>query len=257
MKRLGSNQAALMAQSKLWGAHMKKQFSDRECYWNYRSLSRIGSDVDGQSTLTLIIDSMDHAKWSLPRTAVMAAKQFNNVVRPHMECCAVIAHGHLVAVAFAEHHIIKGADFTCELLVHVLHKLTQSGIDLRDFEVNIQSDNCTKETKNNSTLRLLAFLTSRRAIRRARMHYCMSGHSHEDIDQYFSLLGAFPSTQTELHNPQQFMDALKVYMGNESVRPNERMREVIKVEAVRDWMLGQARVLGASSVHVGDNRAQL
>ena len=89
------------------------------------------------------------------------------------------------------------------------------------------------------------------------MHYCMSGHSHEDIDQYFSLLGAFPSTQTELHNPQQFMDALKVYMGNESVRPNERMREVIKVEAVRDWMLGQARVLGASSVHVGDNRAQL
>ena len=101
MKRLGSNQAALMAQSKLWGAHMKKQFSDRECYWNYRSLSRIGSDVDGQSTLTLIIDSMDHAKWSLPRTAVMAAKQFNNVVRPHMECCAVIIHGHIMSDAFS------------------------------------------------------------------------------------------------------------------------------------------------------------
>eukprot|EP00435_Cladocopium_sp_Y103_P043325 s2636_g12.t1 len=237
MKRLGSNQAALMAQSKLWGAHMKKQFSDRECYWNYRSLSRIGSDVDGQSTLTLIIDSMDHAKWSLPRTAAMAAKQFNNVVRPHMECCAVIVHGHLVCVAFAEHHIVKGADFTCELLVHVMHKLTQSGLDLRDYEVNIQSDNCTKETKNNSTCRLLAYLTSRRAIRRARMHYCMSGHSHEDIDQYFSLLGAFLGTQNELHNPRQFMDALKVYMQNESVRPNEKLRDVIKIEAVRDWML--------------------
>lgn len=216
---------------------MKKQFSDREVYWNHRAISRLGCDAAGLPSLTLIVDSMDHAKWSVPRTAVMAAKQFNSVVRPHLECCTVICHGHLLCIAFAEHHIIKGADFTCELLCFVFHMLTQAGLDLRTYEVCVQSDNCSKETKNNSVCRLLSYLTSRRAIRCARMHHCMTGHSHEDIDAFFSLLASFLATKHELHCPQQFMAALDEYLSNDSVRPLEKQRSVLKVEAVRDWIL--------------------
>ena len=237
MKRLGGNQNALDAQSKLWGEHMALQYADREIYWSNRSMSRLQKDLDGESTLTLIIDSMDHSKWALPRSALLAAKQFNSMVRPHLDCTAVIIHGHLLAIAFAENHVIKGANYTCELLLWVLNKLTESGLDLRQFEINTQSDNCSKEAKNNSVLRLLSYLVSRRSVRCARMHFCMTGHSHEDVDAFFSLLGAFLGTEPELHDPGAFMQALERYMKNSSVRQHEKLREIIKIDKTRDWIL--------------------
>ena len=238
MRRLSQNQAALACQSRLWGAHMNKQFSDREVYWSNRSMSRLGQDLSGERVLTLIIDSMDHAKWALPRSGYLAAKQFNSLQRPHMDCTAVICHGHSVTVAFAEPHIVKGSDFTCELILYVLDQLTRAGLDLREYHINIQADNCSKECKNNGVVRLVSFLCSRRSIRSARLLFCVSGHSHEDVDQFFSLLGSFLQTQSELHDPPQFMNALKSYLGNRAVRPDEPMRDVVKIDRFRDWMPG-------------------
>ena len=237
MKRLGGNQAALDAQAKLWGDHMALQFADRQIYWSNRSMSRLKRDLEGEATTTCILDSMDHSKWSLPRSANLEAKKFNAMVRPHLECTAIILHGHMVAIAFAESHVVKGANYTCELLMFALNKLTLSGVDLREYELVTQYDNCSKEGKNNSVCRLMAYLTATRAIRNARMHFCMSGHSHEDIDQFFSLLGAFLGTQPELHDATEFIQALQKYMSNPSVRCHEKMREVIKIDAVRDWFL--------------------
>ena len=188
--------------------------------------------------LTLIVDSMDHGKWCIPRSAVLEAKQFNSFSRPHMDCTAVLAHGHLVAVAFVESHVVKGADYTCELLCYVFDKLTRSGVDLRNYEIQVQSDNCTKECKNNSVLRLLGVLTSRRAVRCSRLQFCMSGHSHEDVDQFFGLLASFLSTKPELYTPEHFMNALTEYLSNRAVRSHEALRDVVKVECVRDWIHG-------------------
>jgi hypothetical protein len=142
----------------------------------------------------------------------------------------------MVCTAFGYPGVIKGANWTCELLTFVFDKLVQSGIDLRHYEINLQSDNATKESKNNSVARMLSFYVSRGLIRCARMHYCVSGHSHEDIDQYFSLLGSYLQTQSELHDPEQFAESLRRYLSNTSVRPLERMREVVQVDQVRDWL---------------------
>lgn len=239
MKRLSNNEEALKAQSILWGLHMNKQFADREVYWSNRTLSRIGKDCAGQKTLTLIVDSMDHAKWAIPQSEALAAKSFNNLVRPHMDCTAILCHGHLVAVAFTEHQVIKGGDYTCELLCHTFDKLTQTGPDLREYEIHLQCDNCSKEGKNNAVVRLLGYLCSKRSIRAARLHSCVSGHSHEDVDQFFSLLGAFLATKKELYNPAAFMESLRQYLSNPAVRQHERIREVLKIDCVRSWILSK------------------
>ena len=85
-----------------------------------------GQDLSGEKVLTL-----DHRfRWTTPR--YLAAKQFNSLQRPHMDCIAVICHGHLVTVAFAEGHIIKGSDFTCEHSLYALDYLTRAGLDLTD-----------------------------------------------------------------------------------------------------------------------------
>ena len=222
---------------------MERQSRDRNVYWNARALSRLGCDQDGKRILTLILDSMDHSKWMIPRSKIFGSKAFSGMVRPCMGCTGLLAHGHLVMVAFSEGHIVKGANWTIELLSIALQKLA-TVIDLREYSLHIQGDNCSKELKSNSICRYLALLTSRHRVRNARLMCCASGHSHEDIDQFFSLLGAFLEVQTELRTPNQFLNALCQYLANASVRPLESMRDVRKIDVVRAWYTGcNARVL--------------
>lgn len=84
---------------------------------------------------------------------------------------------------------------------------------------------------------MLSTYVSRGWLGSARLEYCVTGHSHEDIDQYFSLLGAFLQQQHELHSPPEFRDALVRYLSNTSVRPLERLRAVVEVDSVREWKL--------------------
>lgn len=246
MRRLASNKEALQFQSRLWGAHMERQFADRKVYWQNRSMSRAGHDINGRPTITIIIDGMDHSKWALPRSACLASKSFGGMVRPHMDCTGIIVHGHLLITAFGHPNVVKGGSWTSDLLTFVFHKLRASGLDLREYEVHIQSDNATKETKNNTICRLLSYYVGRGFLRCARMQFCTSGHSHEDIDQYFSLLGSFLQHQPEIHHPSEFKEALCRYLSNPSVRPSEPLREVVQVDRVRDWKHSSlAKVFGA------------
>ena len=237
MKKLGADDLARAAQAKLWGIHLRQQFADRQTYWNNRSLSCLGCDIKGEKTICLIIDSMDRSKWAIPRSTVLSSKSFNGLARPVMDCTGVLCHGSLACVAFCEPHIAKGAEWTIELLSFVFNKLTEScGLDLRQYEVWIQADNASKEAKSNSVLRYLSYCVGRRRLRAARLSFCMSGHNHEDIDQYFSLLGSYLQTQDELHSADEFTNAIKRYMSNPSVRPLEACREVVKIDAVRAWI---------------------
>ena len=185
----------------------------------------------------MIVDSMDRSKWVVPRSAALQSKSFSSLIRPVLDCTGVIVHGHYVGIAFAEPHVIKGSDWSCELVVAVLEKLTQSGLDLRSFDLRLHADNCTKELKNNSLCRLLGLLVARGRVRRASLECLQTGHSHEDVDQFFSLLGTFLQTQTEVHSPTEFMVAVRQYLSNPSVRPQEKIREVLKLDRVRAWLL--------------------
>jgi len=236
MKKLSNHKEALAMQSRLWGKHMEKQFADRQCYWMSRSMSRIGHDVDGRPTLCVIIDGMDRAKWALPRSAVLASKAFNGLNRPNLDCTGIIAHGHCICTAFGHPTVVKGGNWTCDLLTFLFDKLTASGMDLRQHILHLQSDNCSKESKNNGVARMMGIYVGKGLLRGTRMQYCITGHSHEDIDQYFSLLGSYLQTQSELYEPEDFKQALCKYLSNSSVRPLERMREVVQVDQVRDWM---------------------
>ena len=257
LRRLSEDTEARKAQTATWATHMERQFADRRVYWDSRSMSRLGQTPSGDKTLTIIVDSMDHSKWSIPRSAILSDKTFSNFVRPHMDCTGLICHGHMVMIAFAEPHIIKGANWTVELLMYALRRLTESGLDLRQYEVILQSDNATRECKNNSCLRALSYLTSRGSVRCARVSYLASGHSHEDIDQFFSLLGSFLSHDGgEMHTPSEFMSKLRQYLGNPSVRPLEKLREVVKIDQLREWHLElQPLTYQQSTVSSKDSKA--
>lgn len=71
-----------------------------------------------------------------------------------------------------------------------------------------------------------------------QLNFLESGHSHEDIDQYFSSLSNLIESRREIHTPDQFVAVLDRFMQDASIRPHEESRFVYKVDAVRDWKLG-------------------
>lgn len=238
IRKCGCNRLAAAAQTQQWSNHLKKQYMDRTVYWDLRAQSRLGHDEGGRPVLTIIMDSMDRSKWCVPRTSALQSKQLAPLRRPVLDLTACICHGKLLAIYFAEPSIVKGSSWTCEILMNVFHTLSTQGIDLREYSVVLHGDNCSKEVKSNSVARLLALLVARRRLRHGQLQTLMTGHSHEDVDAFFGLLGSWLQSQSELHDPQMFEDAVAKFLSNNSVRPEEPVRIVQRVSRVRDWTRG-------------------
>ena len=218
--------------------HLARQYSDRTCYWKSRACSRLASLPDGRKTVCLITDAMDHSKFKFPRTLVASSKEFSRFNRPCLDMSAVICHGHHVLLCSSLPHLKKDASWCCDLICHSLH-LLGAKMDLREFEVIVQSDNTTRECKNNVTARLFGSLVGLHKVRRMELRCLASGHSHEDVDQYFSTIGSEIEQHQELATPDCFVDMLQAFHDRETgMRPHEPLRISRLVGATRDWSRG-------------------
>ena len=233
IRKLGGDSIAMQRQVTEFQRHLRRQYADRTVYWASREDSRLLSLPSGRKTITMIIDAIDHGKYRYPRSKVaLMSKELSSFIRPAMDCTAVIAHGHSCLVALSEPFVRKDSSWTIELLSHAVHLLDW---DPRSAELIIQSDNCSRETKNNGVLRWAGVLTGLRRLDRVELRHLCTGHSHEDIDQYFSTMSSMLERHSELHTPRDFVVALERWMSDRSIRPHEPKRVVKLVGRVRDW----------------------
>ena len=188
----------------------------------------------GGFTICIIIGGIDRSKFRYPRSRVVNSKQFSSFVRPCMDMVAAITHGHHTILALSEPWVKKDSSFTCELFCHSLHMIPG---DLRDGEILLQADNCSRENKNNSTCRLMALLVGGHRARRAELRFLLSGHSHEDVDQFFSNVSSVLEQHPELHVPSQFISVLDRWLAEPTTRPHEKAHFIRKVDQTRDWQL--------------------
>ena len=222
---------------KEYSAHLQKQYADRACYRSARSCSRLRALPCGTPSVTMIIDGMDHSKFKYPRSpAIFSSKEMASFIRPNLDMTASIVHGHAVILALSEPFVPKDSNWCADLISHSLHSIS-SNLDLRGAEVIVQSDNTCREVKNNTCLRLLGSLTATHRVKRAELRNLVTGHSHEDVDQFFSVVSSHLEQSKLLETPQDFVQALQALLRNQAVRPNEPERKVIKVDQVRDWSL--------------------
>ena len=218
--------------------HLQRQYSDRTIYWAARSASRILSLPSGRRTIAMITDAIDHGKYRYPRSQVTTSKELSGFLRPAMDCTTVIVHGHLVLNALSEPYLRKDSSWSTELLSHAIHSLP---LDLRSAEVAIQSDNCSRETKNNTLARWAGTMVGLHRVHRMELRFLSTGHSHEDVDQYFSAMSNMLERHCELHRPCDFIEALEGWLSDPSVRPHEPLRSSKLVGRVRNWHLVSLR----------------
>eukprot|EP00438_Fugacium_kawagutii_P023129 Skav208786 [mRNA] locus=scaffold931:204460:215795:- [translate_table: standard] len=228
--KLGADEEARRQQLLMYRRHLDRQYRDRMAYWSSRTLSRLGPQSSGDRTVVITLDSMDHAKYSYPKGLALQSKDFNSFIRPCLTCTAAIIHGYATIIVLAEPYVHQTSSWTCEILAHCMHLLAQDPtVDLKRYEVIAFGDNSSKELKNNAVLRLLSGLTASRRIRRAELRTLQSGHSHEDLDQTFSILSSFLSSQSELSTPSDYRQAIEDWLRCPSVRPLEPRKHVYLV----------------------------
>ena len=238
IRKMHLNVLAKRAQQLEYRKHLCTQYHDRVRYWQSRSLGRMGTMSDFTRTISIILDSIDHGKFPLPKSLCLNAKCFGAYVRPTLNVTAAIVHGVAVVIFIAEPHCQKDSSYTVELVAYMMHVLSRiPSLNLSRCSLRLHGDNSSRELKNNSILRFLATLTSSQRILQGSLETLQSGHSHEDLDQWFSAMSGFITNQDEVHTTEQYCMKLREWMNSGNNRPHEAIKEVVQVDQVRSWKL--------------------
>ena len=237
------------AQMAEYSSHLRRQYADRTEYWKARTRSRLPLLPAGDQSVCLIIDGHDHNKYRYPRDTMFSSKEYSGFQRPCLDATACITHGQGIVMALSEAMVKKDSSWSTEIIAYSLNKLAET-TDIRRLEVLCQADNTSRECKNNTLTRFCGFLTGSRRVRRMEMRFLQSGHSHEDIDMFFSVLSNVIESNKHLETPEHFRQLLEDFLTDLSQRPNElHFRETLLVNAVRDWSSVSIQCLSSQTSH--------
>lgn len=150
IKSMSSHLRARQAQVELFAAHLRSQYSDRITYWDLRAQSRLRNHTD----VLVILDGMDQAKFQYPRSDLWKSKDLQGLQRPKAHVTGAIIHGRGIVFAISPADMRKDANSSIELLAFCLQLLSKE-LDLSKVTFHIQSDNTSREVKNNIVLRWL------------------------------------------------------------------------------------------------------
>ena len=239
--KLTDNEVARRAQIQCLEAHLDRQYKDRICYWERRSWSRlcvrtIPDDLP-IPVLSCIMDSMDSSKHSWPRSHVLRAKDFQNFNRPRLTHTAIVCHGRAVYCMLSPPGMPSNSARSVEIISHALTELSLSGTDLRRYALNIQGDNCPKELKNQSVFRMAAWATCTHTVHCASVCFLESGHSHEDVDGFFSNVADHINGAPEVHTADDFVQCIQRFLDLPGTRPHEPVKKAIMIDKCHDWSL--------------------
>lgn len=166
IRSFSHHMVARKKQCDAYDRHLRSQYRDRLRYWSVRSESRIHS-----STITLIVDGMDQAKFAYPRHPCFTGKQWSNFTRPRAHICGVRVHGYGMFFSCSRADTPKDSSFHAEIISRCLTLVQQKfNLKFSQMHLHIQSDNCVRETKNNSIARWCSLMVSRGGVRKNRVY---------------------------------------------------------------------------------------
>jgi len=182
----------------------------------------------------MILDGMDQQKHAYPKSSSMSSKEFASWARPRLASTTVIVHGHAVLMGLSPQNVPTSGSRTMELVAYVMTK-PLNYIHWPNVFLHLEADNCSKELKHQTSLRMMGTMVATFRLRGCEFSYLSSGHSHEDIDAYFAVCSAYLDRFPELWCIDDFRQCLQNMLANKQVRMNEPIREVLVFDRFRDW----------------------
>jgi hypothetical protein len=171
--------AEIMAQKREHKALISK---DKDGYYS-RGAKAVMRPAD---FLSLIVDGADQQKYALPyRPRPM--KVVDNCWRQKNHVMGAISHGRQVFAFIATDAIKQGNNVTIEVIHRVLLKTIKDEGRLPPV-LYLQLDNTTKQNKAKYLMAYLHSLVDAGVFKKIIVSFLPVGHTHEDIDQFFSVL---------------------------------------------------------------------
>jgi hypothetical protein len=165
--------------------HLLRVKRERQSYLVRQRLSIMYPD----RYLSLIIDGADSSSFMLPHLAERShASDACPKVKMHVLGC--IAHGRDTYAFTCPPHIAQGHNITIQVIHEVLLEIKRSEGRIPPI-LHIQLDNTTKQNKGRFLMAYLAYLVQQGVIKEAYCNFLPVGHTHEDIDQFFSRISVY------------------------------------------------------------------
>ena len=176
--------------------HLVFQTKMRRAYYAHRELA----EQEPETYLSTIADGMDQAKVRVPRFG-RESKSLTHQMDIGLE--AALYHGSLRRVWFylVPHTYKGGSNVTIHCLNESLKGMQKAYQDAKMTWPKIwflQLDNTTKENKNQYVLAWLQTLVDTQVFQEIYVSFLPVGHTHEDIDQRFSVVSRALRRQTIL-----------------------------------------------------------
>ena len=197
-----------------WRLHLSGQYHDRLIYWHMRWFSRLRV----QGVLCIIVDSMDKAKVAWPQYRWRKPKCLDRLRRPRMVVTCAWAHGFCCDFYVSHDEITPhGASAFCEEIIRTVHHVRE--ICRRNHwqfpeHLVVQSDNTTSQAKNNESGEFLATLVGKKKFLSALLNFLIVGHTHEDVDQLWSVLLSLVIRRHVFHTPEELVAQIQIAMAN-------------------------------------------
>ena len=162
--------------------------------------------------LICTIDAMDKSKWLVPR-CLDSSKRLSALWRPALHVVGVLIAGVLEFFAILPPDVHGDSDTQQSLLSRALEladlELRKRGKSM-PWKVIFHSDNTPKEGRNSYMLQYAAALVSAERFAEASMALFAVGHTHNRLDQRFSVIGSLLSRAKNLETPQDYISHLQM-----------------------------------------------
>ena len=187
--------------------HLLRQKLERKFYMVRKSKA---STTHRDHCLSMIADCGDRKKFSLVRVKGRQCKSVDGEPVLEQSLQTVLVHGRGIFNYAAHPHINGGGgtNYTIECIMRTL-VLLQASEPTKPLppKLYLQLDNCSGSNKNKYMLAFASTLVDQGVFEEVVFSFLMVGHTHEDVDQLFSLMSK-QLKKYDIITPERFEKAI-------------------------------------------------
>ena len=165
-------------------AHIEETRLERMQYYK----AKIKAISNPTCCLSIIMDAMDQRKTKVPFHN-NPPKEINGQDPLNTKVIAVIVHGHGTFLYWVTDEITHDSNLSVECLRRTLIKVKAERGFLPET-LYLQLDN-GPDNKSKHFLAFISYLVEQKIFHKVKLSYLIVGHTHEDVDQYFSCISRF------------------------------------------------------------------